>query len=114
MSEQPGVSVHALCPGPIASSIAREAPPWLKPILGPVMKGLFRTPKAAAEPVLYLASAPAMEGQTGVYLHMMQEKSMSPEAVDRDNGQRLFDLSAKLLEPYPSTQATQDSAPHIE
>ena len=94
------VSVHSLCPGPIASDIAREAPGWVKPILGPVMKLLFRAPQRAAEPVLLLAAGQAMEGRNGVYLHMMREKSVSDLAADPGNGQELWRRSEKLIVPY--------------
>jgi len=92
------IAVHALCPGPIASNIARESPGWIKPILGPIMKTLFRPPEKAAEPVIYLACSPDMGQRSGVYLHMMREKAMSPLARDPDNGHQLWQHSQQLLE----------------
>jgi NAD(P)-dependent dehydrogenase (short-subunit alcohol dehydrogenase family) len=97
---EPTVSVHSLCPGPVASGIAREAPAALKPILGPVMKLLFRSPTAAAEPVTYLACSRRIEGRTGLYLHMMREKPVSAEASCPENGARLWQLSDALLKPH--------------
>jgi short-subunit dehydrogenase len=97
---QVNVAIHALCPGPIASNIARESPAFIKPILWPIMKLLFRSPEKAAEPVLYLACAADMERRTGVYLHMMREKSMAQMARDTRNGQLLWEKSATLLKPY--------------
>ncbi len=94
------VAVHALCPGPIASNIARESPAWIKPILGPIMKTLFRSPKKAAEPVIYLACSPDMGHRSGVYLHMMREKAMSPLASDPANGCQLWQHSQRLLESH--------------
>ena len=91
------VAVHSLCPGPVATNIAREAPGFLKPIVGPMMRLLFRSPTKAAEPVIYLACARAIEGRTGMYLHMMQEKPASDEARNPENGRRLWELSAELL-----------------
>lgn len=92
------VAVHALCPGPIASNIAREAPGYLKPILGPIMRWLFRSPEQAAEPVIFLACDPSMGKRTGVYLHMMREKAMSPLASDPVNGSQLWQRSIALLQ----------------
>lgn len=92
------VSVHSLCPGPIASNIARESPGYIKPILGPIMRWLFRSPEQAAEPVIYLACDPSMGERTGVYLHMMREKAMSPLASDPDNGAQLWQRSMPLLQ----------------
>lgn len=94
------VGVNALCPGPVASNIAREAPAWLKPIVPPLLKLMFRSPEKAAEPVVLLACGRAMEGRNGVYLHMMREKSVSELANRPENGRRLWERSAELLKPY--------------
>ena len=94
------VAVHSLCPGPIASNIARESPAYLKPILNPIMKAFFRSPEKAAEPVIYLACAEPMGERSGVYLHMMREKETSTEAQDQNNGRLLWDKSAELLNQF--------------
>lgn len=98
----PGVDVHAVCPGPVASNIAREAPPWLKPVVGPIIRWLFAPPERAVAPVLLLAAGRRMAGRTGVYLHMMREKPVSPLAADPGNGRRLWEASAPLIEPFLS------------
>jgi NAD(P)-dependent dehydrogenase (short-subunit alcohol dehydrogenase family) len=76
------LAVHVLCPGPVATDIAREAPTWVQPVLGPVMRTFFRSPERAAEPVELLACAPALEPEDHVYLHMMRRKAMDPRATD--------------------------------
>jgi NAD(P)-dependent dehydrogenase (short-subunit alcohol dehydrogenase family) len=90
-------AVHALCPGPVNSNMAREAPLWLKPLLKPVMRVFFNSPAIAARPVEYLACARALEGQSGRYMHMMRDKEASPEARDPAVGRRLWDKSGELL-----------------
>ena len=90
------VAVHALCPGPINSAIAREAPLWLKPLLTPVMKVFFASPERAAAPVVYLCCSAAAGQRTGIYLHMMREKELAAEARDPDNGARLWAESEAL------------------
>ena len=94
------IAVHSLCPGPVASDLAREAPGWAKPILGPVMSLLFRAPDKAAEPVLLLAASKDMAGRNGVYLHMMREKQVSELAADPENGKMLWEKSEALIAPY--------------
>ncbi len=94
------VNVFSLCPGPVASNIAREAPIWLKPIVSPLLKLLFRSPEAAAEPVLLLACGRKLGERTGVYLHMMREKAPSVHASSPENGQRLWEESTALLAPH--------------
>jgi NAD(P)-dependent dehydrogenase (short-subunit alcohol dehydrogenase family) len=91
------ISVHSLCPGPVASNIAREAPGWVKPLLGPIMTLMFRSPEKAAAPVMLLAAGKAMQGRTGVYLHMMREKAVSPLASNAENGRQLWEESKTLL-----------------
>jgi NAD(P)-dependent dehydrogenase (short-subunit alcohol dehydrogenase family) len=103
----PSVAVHALCPGPIASGIAREAPPLLEPVLGRVMKTFFRSPEQAAEPVIYLAAAPDIDGDTGWYMHLMRRKLAADLAVDETNRRRLFEkgetyLASYLARPFPA------------
>ncbi|WP_290577390.1 SDR family NAD(P)-dependent oxidoreductase [Ketobacter sp.] len=96
----PQVLFHSLCPGPIASNIARESPVYIKPILSPIMKLLFRSPEQAAEPVMLLACSPDMTEHSNVYLHMMKAKQPSPLALDALNGKQLWECSAPLIQPY--------------
>ena len=94
------VAVNSLCPGPVNSSIAREAPVFLKPVLYPVMKWLFASPEKAARPVIYLCCAEEMGRRSRVYLHLMQEKPASPLARDEAAGVRLWQVSKSLLEKH--------------
>lgn len=94
------VLVHSLCPGPIASNIARESPAYIKPILSPIMKLLFRSPEKAAEPVLYLACSDDAATRSGIYLHMMKEKQPSTLALDSANGVQLWEKSFALIRNF--------------
>ncbi|HQW20829.1 MAG TPA: SDR family NAD(P)-dependent oxidoreductase [Rhodocyclaceae bacterium] len=76
------VAVHALCPGPVDSNIARGAPAWIKPLLEPLKRLLFASPDKACEPSVYLTVAHAIEGRTGIYLHLMSEKEPAAQATD--------------------------------
>jgi NAD(P)-dependent dehydrogenase (short-subunit alcohol dehydrogenase family) len=80
--EHAWLAVHVLCPGPVATDIAREAPAWAQPVLGPVMRAFFRSPERAAEPVELLACAPELEAEDHVYLHMLRRRLMDPRAAD--------------------------------
>jgi len=92
------VGVHALCPGPVASNIARSAPAWLAPALRMMMRRLFLSPERAAQPVVLLAAGSAMEGRTGVYLHMLRESAASALARDPESGRRLWAEAEALLD----------------
>ena len=91
------VAVHAMCPGPIASSIAREAPLFMKPVLVPVMKLLFASPATAARPVSYLCCSTEAGARSGIYLHMMQEREPGELARDPVAGARLWQASETLV-----------------
>jgi NAD(P)-dependent dehydrogenase (short-subunit alcohol dehydrogenase family) len=91
-------SVHSCCPGPVNTDIAREAPPWVKPILGRVMHYLFRAPEQAAEPAVYLCCARELEHATGRYLHLMVDKPADPHTLSPPVGERLLGASRVLIE----------------
>lgn len=102
------VAVHAMCPGPIASNIARDAPLVLKPILVPVMKLLFASPAKAARPVSYLCCSTEAGAQSGLYLHMMQEKQPGESAADPVAGARLWQASETLVRRHMPASASLD------
>ena len=64
------------------------------------MRMAFRAPDKAAAPVMLLAGGQAMAGRTGVYLHMMREKAVSPLASDAESGRLLWEKSGLLIEGY--------------
>lgn len=94
---QPTVSVHCLCPGPVASSIVRDVPAPLQPVLDAALGRVFQHPEQAALPVVYLACAPEVAGETGWYLHFMQRKAPSPLASDARNGRQLWERGESML-----------------
>lgn len=91
------VAVHAICPGGVATNIARDAPAWLRPIVNPVLRRMFQAPEDAINPVIYLCCAEESGSATGLYLHMMRLKSVSAAAADPDNGSRLWEASEPLV-----------------
>ncbi len=91
------VAVHAMCPGGVATNIARHAPTLLKPIVNPLLRRLFQSPEKAVRPVVYLCCAEEAGSVTGMYLHMMQRKAVSRTASDPDNGARLWEASEALV-----------------
>ena len=97
---EPQVDVLTLCPGPIASSIARDAPVWLKPIVPPLLKLFFPSPEKAAGPVVLLACGHSIAGRNGLYLHMFEEKPMSELAMDPMCGRLIWEKSEALLKPH--------------
>jgi len=98
------VSVFALCPGPVNSNIAREAPALFQPLMKLIFAMFFKAPHKAAEPVLYLAASGDMEGKPYDYLFKMSRKDIDEKAADGENGKKLWKMSedlAKTLSEMP-------------
>jgi NAD(P)-dependent dehydrogenase (short-subunit alcohol dehydrogenase family) len=90
-------SVFSLCPGPVNSNIAREAPGIFQPLLKLTFKLFFRSPEKAAEPVIYLSASKDLEGKPLDYLFLMSRKDMDEKARDPENGLKLWELSKALI-----------------
>lgn len=93
-------SVFALCPGPVNSNIAREAPKLLQPLMKLVFKIFFSSPEKAAEPVVYLSTSKVVEGKPTDYLFLMSRKSVDELASNPENGKRLWELTENLIKEY--------------
>jgi NAD(P)-dependent dehydrogenase (short-subunit alcohol dehydrogenase family) len=91
------VPVHVICPGPVDSNIARDAPPALKLFMKPVFKVFFRNPEVAARPVVLMCTDPEFERETNRYLHMFNPKRMDEKCYDRAAGERLWRFTEALL-----------------
>jgi len=89
-------SVFSLCPGPINSNIAREAPGLFQPLLKLVFTLFFRSPEKAAVPVVYLASSKELESKPFDYLFLMNRKGIDELASDPGNGKKLWEISEML------------------
>lgn len=92
------VSVFALCPGPVNSGIAREAPAMFQPLMKLVFALFFASPKKAAEPVIYLAVSKDIEGKPFDYLFKMSRKEIDEKASDPANGEKLWKKSEELIQ----------------
>lgn len=95
--QQTNYSSFALCPGPVNSNIAREAPAIFQPLMKVIFKLFFRSPEKASEPVIYLAASMDVEGKTDDYLFLMSRKEVDPKASDAQNGKRLWEMTEELL-----------------
>jgi NAD(P)-dependent dehydrogenase (short-subunit alcohol dehydrogenase family) len=91
-------SVFSLCPGPVNSNIAREAPKVFIPVLKLVFGIFFKSPSKAAIPVIYLAASHDFDGKAFDYLFLMSRKAVDEKASDPENGRQLWKLSEALQE----------------
>jgi len=88
--------VFSLCPGPVNSNIAREAPKIFTPLLKLVFGIFFKSPAKAAIPVVYMAASNDFKGKKFDYLFLMSRKTVDQKASDPENGKRLWELSEEL------------------
>ena len=91
------IDVRILCPGPVNSNIAREAPSWLQPILKGVFSLFFKSPAKACAPIIYFASENPGEGAPIDYMFLLQPKAMDEKALDVENGEQLWGKSEALI-----------------
>jgi retinol dehydrogenase 14 len=94
--EGTGVSVTSLHPGAIATNIWSRAPWFARPVLA-VLKRRMESPEVGGARLAYLASSPAVEGQTGGYYQHDRLREPSDLARDDTLGERLYDVSARLV-----------------
>jgi NAD(P)-dependent dehydrogenase (short-subunit alcohol dehydrogenase family) len=99
-NQHPEYSVFAMCPGPVNSNIAREAPALFQPLLKLVFKLFFRSPEEASEPVVYLAASKDLEGKPKDYLFLMSRKPVDEKAADPENGSKLWEMTDELLKKH--------------
>lgn len=93
-------SVFSLCPGPVNSNIAREAPKLVQPVMKLVFKMFFSSPEKAAEPVVYLSTSKDVEGKDKDYLFLMSRRPVDDNASEPENGKHLWELTENLLKEY--------------
>jgi NAD(P)-dependent dehydrogenase (short-subunit alcohol dehydrogenase family) len=91
------MSINVICPGPVHSNIVKEAPWLLRMILKGIFWIVFKSPKRAARPVVYMALSEDYKGTTNQYLHMFNPKPMDPKVYDRQEGEKLWQRSMELL-----------------
>lgn len=106
-----GVEVFDVCPGPVASEIARDLPPLLARLIAAALARLFPTPAEAALPVVALAVEPigALPAPAEETHYHMSEAWPSP-AASRRWGAWLWSETRALLERRAGP--ADDVSPH--
>ncbi len=89
------VTVNCVDPGGVRTNLGKTAS-GLPRVLATVFRPLFATPQKGAEPSIWLASAPELEGVTGRYFQKKKEKRSSPRSYDEGIAARLWEVSAEL------------------
>jgi NAD(P)-dependent dehydrogenase (short-subunit alcohol dehydrogenase family) len=88
--------INVICPGPVNSNIVKEAPFILRLILKSIFSVIFKSPKKACLPVVYMAVSPDFEGRTNEYLHMFRPKKMDFKIYIPEEGDKLWKRSVEV------------------
>jgi NAD(P)-dependent dehydrogenase (short-subunit alcohol dehydrogenase family) len=88
--------INVICPGPVNSNIVKEAPFVLRLILKSIFSVIFKSPKKACLPVVYMAISPDFEGRTNEYLHMFRPKKMDFKIYIPEEGEKLWKRSVEV------------------
>ncbi len=96
--EGTGVSANTLCPGLTRTNLARHMP-WYVRLYAAVRFALAhpQTPEEGASHIVWLATAPELEGVTGRYFVQRREAKSSPESYDRAVAKKLWEMSEVLV-----------------
>jgi len=94
--EGTGVTVNAMHPGMVATSMWTNLTGPLAGLIAPIMRRAMKSPEKGAETAVYLATSPEVEGVTGKYFVDMQPKYSSRASQDPEAAQRLWQISEEL------------------
>ena len=92
--EGTGISVNAVHPGVVKTNIGQHS--LLLRFIWIVSRPFMLSVAKGAEPLIYLATSPEIEGISGKYFDREKETRSSPKSYDELTGQRLWEVSAKL------------------
>jgi len=93
-----GKAVTATClhPGLVRTNIARDMPAFGRVIFGLIAR-FGRSPQQGAETLVYLASAPEVQGASGGYYVDRKLAPLSQAAQDDSAAERLWSISEQLV-----------------
>jgi len=92
----PDVAFNVICPGPVNTDIARDAPWLIRIILKGIFYLTFQSPTKAAKAVSYMSISEDFEGKTEEYLHMFNPKKMDYKVYLPEEGQKLWEHSVEV------------------
>ena len=91
-----GIAANAVHPGVIASNFFATTPGYMRFVLR-LIEPLMGTPETGADTIVWLATDPAVAGETGLYWAKRKRAAMSPQAADPANARRLWEASEALV-----------------
>ncbi|KAI0211469.1 Retinol dehydrogenase 12 [Lamellibrachia satsuma] len=98
-----GVSVFAVHPGLVHTELGRHVdsttfPWWKRMLFKPFIAFCFKTPRQGAQTTIHCAVTEGLEKHSGKYFSDCEVKTPSPMAQDDKKAQKLWDISAQLVQ----------------
>ncbi|MFQ5817975.1 MAG: SDR family oxidoreductase [Terriglobia bacterium] len=98
-----GVTVNCLEPGMVRTNFARDFRGFFR-LMAILYRPFMKSPEKGAEPVLYLACSPEVEGVSGKYFAKKRELRSSKQSYDTAIARRLLEVSEELTASGPRSQ----------
>ncbi|XP_075720542.1 retinol dehydrogenase 13-like isoform X2 [Rhinoderma darwinii] len=96
-----GVTANSLHPGVADTELGRHTgmhkSTFSSTVLAPIFWFLIKSPKQAAQPIVYLAVADDLQGTSGKYFNALKEKEPAKQAFDEEITKKLWEESVKLV-----------------
>ena len=92
------VTANAVHPGLVSTSFGAEDPARSQRLLVPILRPFMATPTQGAATSIHAASAPELQGRTGLYLTKKGPTKSSPQSYDEAAGTRLWQVSEDLVD----------------
>ncbi len=101
--EGSGATINAMHPGDVRTNIGNNNGRLYRWWLHNVTWHFLKDPVISGEALYYLAAAPEMAGVSGRFFHLTVDEIPAKQALDRELGRRVWDVSLKLtgLTPGP-------------
>ncbi len=94
--DRTGVTANCVHPGVVRTNFGCENQPLAWRLMMPVVTPFMPSPEKGAQTVVYLASAPEIEGVSGKYFHDLKPERSSKLSYDKDLAARLWAVSEEI------------------
>lgn len=95
--EGTGVTANCVHPGAVRTGLGTQNG-WFGKLLTKLVGPFFRSPAQGAATSLHVATSPQLEGVSGKYFSDKKEKTPKPWAQDDQAAQRLWEVSAAMVD----------------
>jgi retinol dehydrogenase-13 len=97
-----GVTINAMHPGDVKTNIGNNNGALYRWFLHNVTWHTLKDPVISGEALYYLAAAPEMEAVSGRFFHLTIDEKPAAQALDREKGRKVWELSMQLTGLTPS------------